>query len=121
MTMTAIATPVGTTTGRYSLAEARHLAGYDTQRQLAEASGIAVGTISGIESGSTQHATHEGVAWALADALACDVAELRWEYGLTSVGRPPHTGKEITAHSSRETELCMGCFTEKSLSGECAC
>jgi DNA-binding XRE family transcriptional regulator len=83
-----------TTEQKYTLKEARTLLGM-SKRDLSKASGISLSAINSIENGG-KFQTNNGVALALAEALALEVHEIKWPRGRSDLGRPAKTGKPIT-------------------------
>ena len=104
--------------------------------ELAEYTGLAAGTIRGIENGSSRFKTNEGVALILADAFGCKISDLFAPEELSHLGRPPLTGTSITASFSlsvthegvtetytvthkRSGNICPVCFVELPIIGIC--
>jgi DNA-binding XRE family transcriptional regulator len=116
-------------TKKYTLKEARTLLGL-SKRELSKESGISLNAINAIENGGA-YKTNEGVALALAEALALEVHEIKWPRGLSHLGRPPETGKPITVSRtitlslteeitiSSDQSLCPRHFIVLPANGQC--
>ena len=104
-----------------SLRDAREGRGLSA-RQLSELSGIAPGTIYGIENEYSPYSVHCDTAQSLAAALNYKVNEINWPHGLSDLGRPPHTGATITRKQSPVVnhKVCKEHFIELPITGECS-
>lgn len=108
-------------------------------KDLAEYTGLATGTISAIENGTSEYKTHVKVAELLADAFGCTVRELFEADEVSHLGRPPLTGRPVTESLTitwtkraglrtdtftftheRRNEVCDTCHLELPLIGECS-
>lgn len=117
------------TTKQYTLKEAREELGM-TKRDLSRESGISMAAINAVENGSA-YKTSEGVAKALAEALALEVHEIAWPRGLSHLGRPAKSGKPIIIRRTvtysmteevsitSDDPICPKHFTTYPRSGNC--
>lgn len=85
--------------------------------ELAELSGVSVGTIRAIESGEKFYNTNYTVAEAIADALYVKVDDIFSKTEVSTVGRTVGTGKPI-GNMRKHFTICMNCNCEVHVSHE---
>ncbi len=96
-------------------------------RALSELSGVGVETIRRIERDAQGHSVHEETARLLSNALGMSTMyAIQWPHGITDVGRVPGAiGSGFMTNGAtkhrQNTEICGGCYQQKSLSGYCFC
>lgn len=79
-----------------------------TRADLARATGLGSNTIRRIEEGSEFHTNFETAA-IIADALDVKVRDLFDRADLSSIGRPPRSGRKVKVAVTYDASLCGGC------------
>lgn len=70
-----------------------------TVDELAEKSGLSLGTVRRAVRGSSEARLNTTSATAIAEALNVDVGDINWPGGLANSGRPARSGGHNTRHS----------------------
>jgi transcriptional regulator with XRE-family HTH domain len=91
-----------------------------TLAEVAELSGLSLGTLLRIENHPEMYRVNYSTAEALADALYVEVSDIFDAEDLSNLGRPARTGRPLGS-ARRVTRLCEDChLVAPSYAGACA-